>query len=215
MADTSTPQDPAAHWNERYASGAITWSGKVNDLLAPEVDDLAPGRVLDLGCGTGGDALWFAQRGWQVTAVDISPVAIEQAAGHAADAGVADRITFAARDLETDFPPGEFDLVSAPYLQSWLPFDRLGVLRAAAAAVAPGGRLVVVSHELVPSGQAPDPSNYMPTAAQLVVDLELAAPHWEVVRADTVPRQKTRPDGEVLRYEDGVVHARRAQATGS
>lgn len=210
MSDSTTSQDAAAHWDERYASGAITWSGRVNDLLAGEVEGLAqlgPGRVLDLGCGTGGDAIWFAQRGWTVTAVDISAAALEQAAQHAADAGVADAITFERHDFEVSFPAGEFDLVSAPYLQSMLPFDRLGALRSAAAAVSPGGRLVVVSHETVPSGRPAGPDNYMPTAPQLAADLGIdAGDAWEIVRAEGVDRMKVK-DGTELRYRDNVLHA--------
>lgn len=210
MTESTTPHDAAAHWDERYSSGAITWSGRVNDLLAGEVEalvDLAPGRVLDLGCGTGGDAIWFAQRGWTVTAVDISAAAIEQAAQHAADAGVADRITFERHDFEVSFPAGAFDVVSAPYLQSMVPFDRLGALRSAAAAVAPGGRLVVVSHETVPSGRPAGPDNYMPTAPQLAADLGLdPSDEWEVVRAEGVDRLKVK-DGTELRYRDNVLHA--------
>lgn len=212
MADTTHAQDAAAHWDERYSSGAITWSGKVNDLLAAEVeaiDGLEPGTVLDLGCGTGGDALWFAARGWTVTAVDISAAALEQAAGHATDAGVADRITFERHDFDVSFPEGQFDLVSAPYLQSWMPFARLAALQSAAAAVAPGGRLIIVSHETVPSGKPADPSNYMPTAPQLHADLALDPAEWTLVRAEPVDRLKVK-DGTELRYRDNVLHLLRA-----
>src|SRR6266542_4273463 len=63
-------------WDERYRSGAHT-----NDEPHPVVVELAsklpPGRALDVACGVGRHAIWLAERGWQVTAVDNSRVAIE------------------------------------------------------------------------------------------------------------------------------------------
>src|SRR5690349_9569016 len=101
MANPLTSQDqPAAWWEERYASGAMRWSGKPNDLLVGEVEGLGPGTALDLGCGTGGDAIWLASLGWEVTAVDIAPAALSQAAEHAAEAGVAERISWERHDFE-------------------------------------------------------------------------------------------------------------------
>lgn len=211
MAHVSTqPDDAAAWWQERYASGQMRWSGKPNDLLVNEVAALSPGRALDLGCGTGGDAIWLASLGWQVTAADIAQAALDQAAGHAADAGLLERITFARHDFEVSFPSGEFDLVSACYLQSPQPFARLKALRAAAGAVAAGGTLVIVSHEETPSGNAHHAATYMPTAPQLLEDLALTADAWETVRAEGLARQRTRPDGTEIHYRDNVLHLRRA-----
>lgn len=182
----------------------MRWSGKANDLLVGEVEALAPGTALDLGCGSGGDAIWLASIGWQVTAVDIAPSALEQAAAHAAEAGVADRIRWERHDFEVSFPTGEFDLVSACYLQSPLAFQRLAALRAAAGAVAPAGTLVIVSHETVPSGAARDPHNYMPLPAELVVDLALPETDWTIAKAESIERRRER-DGQELRYRDNVV----------
>ncbi|MEU6132976.1 class I SAM-dependent methyltransferase, partial [Saccharopolyspora sp. NPDC047091] len=106
-------------WNEMYSRAEHYWSGEANTALVEQVADLPPGRVLDLGCGEGGDALWFAGRGWQVTAVDLSPVVLDRARTRAADAGLDRRITFREVDLAVDFPEGEFDLVSAQFLHSW------------------------------------------------------------------------------------------------
>ena len=74
-------------WEEFYASGRSRWSGEANASLVEEVDGLAPGTALDLGCGQGGDAIWLAAQGWTVTATDISQTALDVAAGHAAEAG--------------------------------------------------------------------------------------------------------------------------------
>ncbi len=75
-------------WDGRYAEMRQLWSGRPNGALVAEVSDLAPGRVLDVGCGEGADAVWLARRGWDVTALDVSGVALARAAEHASEAGV-------------------------------------------------------------------------------------------------------------------------------
>ena len=70
-------------WEDRYASGEAHWSGRPNDVLVAETADLTPGTALDVGCGTGGDAIWLAEQGWQVTAVDLSRTALDRAAAAA------------------------------------------------------------------------------------------------------------------------------------
>lgn len=72
--------DQAAEWDTRYRErdGAM-WSGRPNGRLVAEVADLTPGRALDVGCGEGADAIWLARRGWTVTAIDISDVAVGRA----------------------------------------------------------------------------------------------------------------------------------------
>src|SRR5579859_3036709 len=85
-----------AYWEERYRSSNALWSGNPNPQLVSEATDLAPGSALDVGCGEGADAIWLADRGWLVTAVDISTVALERGAARAREAGpaVAKRITW-------------------------------------------------------------------------------------------------------------------------
>jgi SAM-dependent methyltransferase len=110
-------------WDARYAESPQIWSGRPNVVLAREAAALEPGRALDLGCGEGADAVWLAQRGWRVTAVDISGVALERAAVHAGSAGVADRIEWQRRDLAfpspdevvagLDLAPGEWEVLVA------------------------------------------------------------------------------------------------------
>src|SRR5690606_20979365 len=77
-----------AGWDRRYAQRPQRWSGHPNATLVAEVADLAPGTALDVGCGEGADAVWLAQRGWRVTGLDVSAVALERAARAAQDAGV-------------------------------------------------------------------------------------------------------------------------------
>ena len=125
------------------------WSGRPNRQLVVEADGLPPGTALDAGSGEGGDALWLAERGWRVTAVDFSTVALGRAAARARGRGLADRVEWQHADLDSWTPPaGRFDLVTAHYLHArWT--DRAGLFRRLAAAVAPGGTLLVVGHLLV------------------------------------------------------------------
>lgn len=130
--DVTVPDEE--FWDARYAESDRIWSGRPNAALVREASDLAPGRALDLGCGEGADALWLAERGWEVTAVDISRVALDRAAGHAAATTVADRITWQHCDLGTAFPAGTFDLVTAQFLHSHSDMPREDILRKAHAA---------------------------------------------------------------------------------
>jgi SAM-dependent methyltransferase len=174
-------------WDARYAESQRTWSGNPNAALTAETSDLTPGRALDLGCGEGADAVWLAQRGWQVTAVDISGVALARAARHATDAGVT--IDFQRRDLEESFPDGEWDLISAQFLHFWGEFDREKILRRAAAAVAPGGVLLIEGHT--------DPADpRLPGPDELIASLQLDD-GWEILTSTTHPRDVTRVDATV------------------
>ncbi len=106
-------------WDDRYRSADRLWSGQPNPQLVAQTSDLAPGEALDVGCGEGADAIWLASRGWTVTAVDVSTVALERAAGHAAalGSGIAERISWRHEDLLTWDPrPQQFDLVSAQFM---------------------------------------------------------------------------------------------------
>src|SRR6476646_8725770 len=76
-------------WNARYAQKELVWSAEPNRLFAAEVGGLPPGRALDLACGEGRNAVWLAGRGWRVTGVDFSGVALAKARRLADRAGVA------------------------------------------------------------------------------------------------------------------------------
>ncbi|GAA4397454.1 hypothetical protein GCM10023088_80690 [Actinomadura verrucosospora] len=206
MDDTTHQQ----YWDSRYAEHHHMWSGEPNAVLVQEAADLEPGTALDLGCGEGADAVWLARRGWRVTAVDISGVALERAAGHAEEAGVADRVDWQRRDLAVSFPEGSYDLVSAQFLHSPADMPREEVLRAAAAAVAPGGILLVAGHAGPPPWD-PDahPGVHLPTPDEVFESLALPEGDWEVLRSDEHERVQTAPDGRTMTRTDNALKLRR------
>jgi SAM-dependent methyltransferase len=167
---------------------------------------------LDVGSGEGADAVWLAQRGWTVTAVDISSTALARAATHAAAAGpqVAGRITWTHADLR-DHPPAEgaYDLVSAQFMH--LPADaRRDLFARLAAAVTPGGILLIVGHhpsDLRTTAHRPHFPELMFTAEQIAASLDPAA--WQVLAAEARPRAAVDPDGRDITIHDAVLLARR------
>lgn len=132
-------------WDERYAGTDLLWSAEPNRFLVGEVAGLAPGRALDVACGEGRNAVWLARQGWDVVAVDFSPVAVGKARRLAAHHDV--EVSWVVGDVATgDLPPGPFDLVIVLYLH--LPDPAMtGVLARAAARVDDGGTFVVVAHD--------------------------------------------------------------------
>ena len=195
-------------WEERY-SGDRVWSGRVNVQLEAEATDLTPGRALDVGCGEGGDALWLAQHGWQVTASDFADAALERVAHHAAEGGLGDRVETRRIDVRTFEPDGEtWDLVTSHFVH--LPDGGMvDVVRRLAAAVAPGGTLLVVGHEPsdVHTGLRHGHHSFMHTADQLLPALDDA---WEVEVCESRPRSQAHPEtGEEIDIADAVLRARR------
>lgn len=208
-ATTPTPTD-AELWDDRYRESDRIWSGNPNTVLVREVEGLKPGRALDLGCGEGADAVWLAQWGWRVTATDISRVALERAAVHAAEAGVTDRVDWQWHDLGATFPEGEYDLVSAQFLHSMGDLPREEILRRAARAVAPGGVLLIVGHAGFPHWeQNPDPSVRFPTPDEVLASLELPDGAWEVLLSDEHERVQNDPDGNPTTRTDNALKVRR------
>lgn len=195
-------------WEARYRGHRQPWSGRANPVLADFAASLPAGTALDLGVG--GNALWLAQRGWQMTAVDISKNALERAATHAVTAGVADRIDFQKHDLAYTFPNGTFDLVYAMYLQSPVAFPRDQVLRRAATSVVPGGLLLVVAHASVaPWSSNQDPNVRFPTPQEALDTLELDLGAWHIDFLGAPERLANGPNGQSATVVDNIVALRR------
>ncbi|GAA2877308.1 bifunctional NAD(P)/FAD-dependent oxidoreductase/class I SAM-dependent methyltransferase [Nonomuraea rubra] len=197
-------------WDGRYRQSRRIWSGDPNAALVREVTDLPPGTALDLGSGEGGDAIWLARKGWRVTAADISGVALRRAARHAEEAGVGKQIDWQRHDLGESFPEGTYDLVTACYLHSSKDMPRERILRRAAAAVAPGGVLLVAGHAGWPAWQQHDhPDVHFPTPQEVFDSLEPAEGEWEVLRSEEFERTQNDPDGRPTTRRDNVLMIRR------
>lgn len=211
MVTTGSEQGaPGEFWEGFYRDREHAWSGNANPVLAHEAAPLNPGKALDLGCGEGGDAIWLAEQGWDVTAVDISDIALGRAAVRAAAAGVTERITWQRHDLGHSFPSGTFDLASAQFLHSPVELPTTQILQAAAGAVAPGGTLLVVGHAAFPPwAHDHDPAVRFPTPEENLADLDLPADRWDVARCESVERQAKGPDGQPGTLMDSILMLRR------
>ena len=156
----------ATEWDARYSErDGARWSGRPNGRLVAEVAGLTPGRALDVGCGEGADAIWLAGRGWTVTAIDVSDVAVNRAREAAEPAGAV--VEWVRGDaLQTPFSAGSFDLVSMQYPALPKAAGDAAV-RALLGTVRPGGLLLAVYHDLSDehrehmTSQGVDPADYV------------------------------------------------------
>ena len=207
-------------WDDRYSSAPQLWSGQPNAQFAAQVADLSPGEALEAGCGEGADAIWLAQRGWNVTAVDVSAVALERAASAVraldearaasgeADEDIARRIIWQREDLLTWVPePERFDLVSAQFMH-FPPAELAAFHQGLAAAVRPGGTLLLIAHhpEDVHAQRKGRPDLFW-YAEDIAASLE--ADRWEVRVAEGAGRSAEDFDGQQMMVRDTVLRAAR------
>jgi cyclopropane fatty-acyl-phospholipid synthase-like methyltransferase len=197
-------------FEERYRATDALWSGRPNQQLVREAADLPPGAALDIGCGEGADAIWLAERGWEVTGVDFAPTALERAAVHAEAAGVADRIRWVHADVTQWAPePASFDLVSAQFMHL-LTEQRRALFARLADAVRTGGQLLLVGHDFsdIEAGahRPPEPERFF-TAGEVATSLDPAT--WEVLVAEARSRPAHQHEGHDITVHDAVLRARR------
>lgn len=194
-------------WDDRYAATELVWSAEPNRTVAEQLRELPAGTALDLGAGEGRNALWLAEQGWTVTAVDFSPVGLRKAQQIARRRGVA--INTVVADVLGYRPATPFDLVLLAYLQ--LPTAELAeVLGYAQDTLVPGGTLLLVAHDRSNLdggvGGPPDP-DVLTTPDEVTA----ALPHLLVERGERI-RRPVRIDGELGYAIDTLVRARRPPA---
>lgn len=213
----SPDTDPGEHWEQFYGGEDHPWTGNPNQLLVAHAP--APpatgATALDIGCGSGADAVWLAEQGWQTLGIDLAEAALAHARAAASTSPAGDRVRWQRCDISTDFPAGEWDLISASYLHSPVKLDRIAALRRAAAAVKPGGVLIIIGHQGMPEWAQRrweeeglhDVS--LPTTAEVLADLDLDPGSW-TVGVDAVDAvSMSDPDGNPSERLDNVLRLRR------
>ncbi|WP_054246511.1 class I SAM-dependent methyltransferase [Rhodococcus opacus] len=140
----------AAAWDERYSQSDLVWGAPPNAVVVERVTSLPRGRALDLACGEGRNAHWLATRGWEVTGLDYSAVAVDKARRVAAEAprSVRERLDYRVADVTDADLGGEYDLVLMIYLHL-APEERLQVVNRAISALKPDGILMILGHDAV------------------------------------------------------------------
>jgi len=205
-ADHARADNSPTGWDERYSSTEQVWSGQPNGALVTEVGHLEPGRALDVGCGEGADAIWLASRGWEVTALDVSKVALQRAEAAAERAGVRVQWVHAGL-LDAPLPQGRFDLVSAQY-PALLRTPGHDAERLLLASVAPSGLLLVVHHADFDDEEAKahgfDPADYVSPSDVAALLRE----GWQVALDQRRPRD-VRTGAGAHHTHDVVLQARR------
>jgi SAM-dependent methyltransferase len=180
----------AEDWDARYAAAPV-WSQGPNAVVADLLAPLPPRRAVDLGAGEGRHALWLAERGWQVTAVDFSAAGLARGRRLADERGL--QVTWEVADVTAWEPAEPVDLVLVAYLQlSEQVLD--GILRRAATWLVPGGHLLVIGHDranLERGHGGPQDPEVLHTAQMLAA----AAERLEVLDLEQVERPVTTEEG--------------------
>jgi cyclopropane fatty-acyl-phospholipid synthase-like methyltransferase len=199
------------YWDEIWRGDRATSmaASEPNPHLVQEVIELSPGTALDAGCGAGIEAIWLAERGWQVTAVDIAAEALDRAAEGATASGVAGRVQWVQADLSAWQPDARFDLVATHYAHPAMPqldfYDRITEW------VAPAGTLLIVGHlhhdagaDGLAHGDDGPPASASATAATITALLDPNV--WQIVTAQELHRTVS---GHEATLHDVVVRAAR------
>jgi len=140
-------------WDAKYSGKIAATLNPPDDWLSRHVATIPVGKALDLACGLGHNAIWLAQRGWQVDAVDISPVGLSLAK-QLADQADCSPISWIAADLESFSPP----IASCDLVIVFRFLDRLRLPQLISDTLRPGGTLI---YETFARGQLSRPDNHL------------------------------------------------------
>ncbi|MET1015255.1 MAG: class I SAM-dependent methyltransferase [Leifsonia flava] len=195
------------HWEHTH-DAAPNGENAPNPYLVRETAGMAPGTALDAGCGTGAEAIWLAQQGWQVTGADISATALAQASADAASASVSDRVTWIEADLTIWEPDHQVDLVTTHYAHPTIP--HLAFYARISRWVAPGGTLLIVGHLHGPASTEDGHHPPEETTVTLSSMTGLLDPNtWRIETADEQTRDVTGSGGHTHALNDVIVRATR------
>ncbi len=197
----------ATAWDDRYRATELVWGARPNRWVEQELADLPPGRAVDLACGEGRNALWLAARGWRVTAVDFSAVALDKGRTlETQQPAGAPPVEWVCADATAFRPEPAYDLALLCYLQLSA-HQRTATVRNAAAALRPGGVLLVIAHDsanLTEGTGGPQDPEVLYTAGDVVADLDGA------LVVDTAEAVLRPVDGAVRPAIDALVRAHRS-----
>lgn len=190
----------ASDWDDRYRATDRRWSTEPNVFVADRLGSSRSGTGLDLAAGEGRNAIWLAEQGWDMTAVDFSETAIGR--GRA----ISDEVTWVVADIRTWEPDDVYDLVVVAYLHIMLDeFEPL--IQRVVTWLAPGGELFMVGH---------DRSNIEhgvggPQVPAILWDIEEIVP-WlnglDILEAEIVEREVVGDNGPRVAL-DTLIRARR------
>ncbi|MDQ3155261.1 MAG: class I SAM-dependent methyltransferase [Actinomycetota bacterium] len=197
----------AEFWQARYQQSQRIWSGAPNPQLAAEASGLGPGKAIDVGCGEGADAIWLANRGWMVTAVDFAQAALDKGEAEAQRQGLSDNIAWICEDLASWQPPREYTLASAQFFHLE-PTLRDAALRHLAASVVTGGTLLVVGHNRQDLKTHTGHERHADVLFD-AGDIESLLDHdeWKIVLSEARERVITDDEGKPFIYIDSVMRA--------
>ena len=135
------------NWDAKYSGDGYELHQKPSDLLVTWLGRLPPGKVLDLACGTGRNSLFLAEKGYDVTAIDVSPIAIKLAEKSAREKGLT--INWIVADLDSYEISGQYDIIviSFFYINKKIAPDIISALSS-------GGMLLYENHMVSPNPSA-------------------------------------------------------------
>ena len=145
LGQSTTPQnasDRRDFWNKEFAEGKVLLHKGPSALLVSAIKGRTPGTALDIGMGEGRNAVYLAEHGWEVTGVDLSDVAVEQAKTSAAAKGL--KLNAVVSNVDAyDFGKERWDLIASFYMHAWHRRSTTDVPTRIYDALKPGGLLVI------------------------------------------------------------------------